>query len=309
MEFKDYYSILGVDKTAKDDAIKKAYRKLAVKYHPDKNPGDKTAEEKFKEISEAYEVLGDPEKRKKYDQFGANWKYEEQQRQQAGSQAYSGQWGNSGGEYFSGNFNPEDFSDEGQFSDFFESLFGNRGGRQRSRQPRKGSDLQAEMEVSLEEAFYGTTRQIGLNDQKFNVKLKPGLCDGQVIRLKGKGYPGASGGANGDLLLTLRVATHHKFERKGNDLYFDQPIDLYTAVLGGKIEVQGIDKAVQMNIPSGTDSGQQFRLKGMGMPLYDEPTKRGDAFVKVQIKVPKNLTESEKELFMQLANRKKKENA
>ncbi len=302
MEYKDYYKVMGVSKSATTEEIKKAFRKLAVKYHPDKNPGDKKAEEKFKEIAEANEVLSDPEKRKKYDELGENWKEYEQQ-QAAGGNFYGGQGGRGG----RGGFNVDDFGGgEGAFSDFFESIFGGGGGfggsGRRSSRPAKGHDLQTEMDISLEEAFHGGPKQISLNGQLLKLALQPGIREGQVIRLKGKGAEGANGGGSGDLLITIHIAKHPRYEVKGNDLYFDQPIDIYKAILGGKIAVQLIDKQIMMDIPAGTDSDKRFRLKGMGMRLFEKPDARGDAYVRIQIKVPKNLSAREKELFEQLAN-------
>ncbi len=309
MEYKDYYKILGVAKTATQDEIKKAYRKLAVKYHPDKNAGDKVAENKFKEANEANEVLSKPDKRKQYDELGENW----QSYQQAGG--YANQGGNrpGGGRRSSGGaggFSTEDFyGGGGQFSDFFENIFGGSGGApggggRSSRRAATGEDLQAEMHITLEEAFHGASRQVTIGDSKVNMKLKPGVSEGQVLRLKGKGEAGRGGGANGDLLITMHILPNNKFERKENDLYFDQPIDIYTAVLGGKIAVQGINKTVNMTIAAGTDSNKTFRLKGLGMPIYKDPEQFGDAYVRVLIQTPKNLSEQEKALFEQLSGLK-----
>ncbi len=302
MEYKDYYKVLGVDKKASQDDIKKVYRKLAVKYHPDKNPGDKKSEEKFKEINEAYDVLGDAEKRKKYDELGANW------------QAYE-----KGG--FPNDFNTrgagrggrqqsrqQHFQDESDFSDFFESFFGQgggfggagaRGGR-RSPMQMKGEDYQAETTITLEEAFNGTTRQLNLPDQKLNLKLKPGIEEGQILRMKDKGGPGMNGGPNGDLFITIHIDKHPRFERKGSDLYFDQPLDAVTAILGGKVAVHCIEKTVNITIPEGTDSDKVFRLKGMGMPDNKNPANRGDGYVRVFITVPKNLSAADKELLARI---------
>ncbi len=305
MDYKDYYKILGISKTASQDEIKKAYRKLAVKYHPDKNPGDKVAENKFKEANEANEVLSKPDKRKQYDELGENW----QSYQQAGGYANQG-GGRPGGRRSSGGaggFSTEDFyGGGGQFSDFFENIFGGGGaqGGRSSRRAAAGEDLQAEMHITLEEAFHGASRQVNIGDTKVNMKQKPGVSEGKVLRLKGKGEAGRGGGPNGDLLITMHILKHHKFERKENDLYFDQPIDLYTAVLGGKIPVQGIQKTVNMTIAAGTDSNKTFRLKGLGMPFYTDPEKFGDAYVRVIIHVPKQLSEPEKELFNQLVKLK-----
>lgn len=297
MEYKDYYKILGVDKKASQDDIKKVYRKLAVKYHPDKNPGDKKAEDKFKEINEAYDVLGDAEKRKKYDELGENW----QAYQKGGfPNDFNTRGGRAGRQqnrqqYYQG--------DESDFSDFFESFFGqgafggSRGGGRRSGMQMKGEDYQAETTITLEEAFNGTSRQLNLPDQKLNLKLKPGIEDGQVLRMKDKGGPGMNGGPNGDLFITIHVDKHHRFERKGNDLYFDQPLDAFTAILGGTLAVHGIDKTVNIKIPEGTDSDKVFRLKGLGMPDYKSTATRGDGYMRVFITVPKNLSAADKELL------------
>ena len=300
MEYKDYYKILGVDKKASQDDVKKAYRKLAVKFHPDKNPGDKKAEEKFKEINEANDVLSDPAKRKKYDDIGEKWQSQGQgfpndfgqqsRRRQGGQQFYS--------------------SEESQFSDFFESVFGSGAGggfggsaKQRGRMQRQGEDHQAETTITLEEAFNGTSRQVNLANQTLNLKLKPGIADGQILRMKEKGAPGMNGGPNGDLFITIHVQKHPRFERKGDDLYFDQPLDAYTAILGGKLAVQTIDKTIKINIPEGTDSDKVFRLKEMGMPEYSNPKQRGDSYVSVHIVVPKNLSSEDKEILAKLAKR------
>lgn len=307
MEYKDYYKILGLSKTATQDEIKKAYRKLAVKYHPDKNAGDKVAENKFKEANEANEVLSKPDKRKQYDELGENW----QSYQQAGG--YANQGGNrpGGGRRSSGGaggFSTEDFyGGGGQFSDFFENIFGGGGapgGGRSGRRATTGEDLQAEMHITLEEAFHGASRQVTIGGSKVNMKLKQGVSEGQVLRLKGKGEAGRNGGSNGDLLITMHILPNNRFERKENDLYFDQPIDIYTAVLGGKTAVQGINKTVNMTIAAGTDSNKTFRLKGLGMPVYKDPEHFGDAYVRVVIQTPKNLSEQEKALFGQLSGMK-----
>ena len=296
MDYKDYYKVLGVEKAAAADEIKKVYRKLAVKYHPDKNQGDKKAEERFKEITEAYDVLGDAEKRKKYDEMGANW----QQYQHAGTQ-YGGGRPQGGGFQDYGDM----FGNEGHFSDFFESFFGSGSsfgsGGKRTRRQRKGEDHQAETTISLEEAFHGTSRQVNLGDQKLSLKLKPGIAEGQVLRMQGKGGKGANGAADGDLFITVHVAPHSHYERRGDDLHFEQPLDVFTAMLGGKVTVQAMDKSLSITIPAGTDSGKVFRLKGMGMPKYADANLRGDAYVKLNITVPKNLTDGEKEALSKIA--------
>lgn len=304
MDYKDYYKILGVKKTATQEEIKKAFRKLAVKYHPDKNPGDKTAEEKFKEANEANEVLSDPDKRKKYDKLGANWKAYQQHGGDSGNFDWS-RWSNRGQQQRSYG-NEEFFSGGEHFSDFFESIFGNSfgGSRRQSSGPMNGQDLRAEMEISLEDAYHGGSRQISLNGQRINLSLKPGIREGQVLRMKGKGSEGFNGGAAGDLLITIHIANHPHYKVEGEDLRFEQPLDLYTAVLGGKLNVTVFDKTVKVNIPAGTDSGKIFRLKGMGMPLFGKNGDRGDAYVKMMITVPKNLSSEEKELFEKLDHKK-----
>lgn len=303
MDFKDYYMVLGVEKDATPEQIKKAYRKLAVKYHPDKNPDNREAEEKFKEANEAYEVLSDPEKRKKYDRFGENWRHYEQGGGRAEDFDWS-QWGSSGGrQTYEGDM--EDLFGEAQhFSDFFEQLFGQRFNSRRQ-QAGRGRDLQATMEVSLEDAYQGSTHQVTVGGSRLNIKLKPGLYDGQVIRLKGKGAPGRGGGAGGDLLITIKLAPAPVYELRGKDIYGDVEVDLYTAVLGGKISVAGPGGPLSMNIPAGTDGGKTFRLKGVGMPEYNDTSRRGDLYLKVIVHIPKNLTDQEKELFQQLAQLRK----
>jgi curved DNA-binding protein len=312
MEYKDYYKILGVSKNATKDEIKKAYRKLALQYHPDKTKGDKVKEEKFKEIAEAYEVLGDPEKRKKYDQLGSNWKQYENFNaggaSQGGfdwSQFYGG--GSQGGGHYSFEGDPSDFSE------FFRNIFGggfsaagdfgNRGFSSGSRRAtaRKGQDFVSEMTITFDEAYHGTTRIINLDGKKFRIKIKPGTKDGQKIKLSGKGAPGINGGPSGDLYLTINVLPDPRYKREGDNLYADLPIDVPTAVLGGKVPVNTPDgKTVMLNIPQGTSCGKKLRLKGKGMPIYNNPAIHGDLYVTTKIVVPQNLTQEQKELYEKL---------
>jgi len=306
MEFKDYYKILGVDKSATIDEIKKAYRKLAVKYHPDKNPGNKVAEEKFKELSEANEVLSNPEKRKKYDELGENWRqYENQGGQSKGGFDWSQYQSGGGQQYYSSG----GFDNEEHFSDFFESIFGrggfnDGGGGRRTASKRKGNDYQAEVALSLEEAYAGTTRLLEVNGEKLQMKFK-GVRDGQTLKIKGKGGQGVYGGERGDIYVTVHLPEHPHFERKGDDLYCDAPVELYTAVLGGKAPIRTMKGAINMDIPKETDNGKVFRLKGMGMPKFGKDNEFGDLYAKVKIILPKKLSEKEVELFQQLALLKK----
>lgn len=296
MDYKDYYKVLGVPKTATAAEIKKAYRKLAVKYHPDKNKDDKQAEEKFKELSEANEVLGDAEKRQKYDALGENW----QNAQHTGPRSYNGQPGGGFG-------NTQDFGGfgggESTFSDFFETLFGRRPNEPASggRTQRKGQDYRADTTISLQEAYEGTSRMVEVNGQKLRIKLKPGIGHEQAIRLKDKGAPGMNGGANGDLYITIHIAGDDYFDRQNDDLHTDVAIDLYTAMLGGKATVKTLKGDIKVDIPEGTDSGKVLRLKGLGMPVYGQPEQFGNLYVAIQVRLPKNLTEAQKVLFRQLA--------
>ena len=301
MEYKDYYKALGVTKSATQEEIKKAFRKLAIKYHPDKNAGDKKAEDKFQEINEANEVLSDPEKRKKYDDLGANWN----SYQQGGGDGNFdwGKWSTQGQQRQSRGQSGDFFGGSGNFSDFFESIFGASGGSgrgpgQTSNRPMQGQDQQAEMAISLEDAYNGVTKQIALNNQKINMNLKPGIYDGMVLRMKGKGAPGRNGGEPGDLHITFNLTKHPVFEVKGNDLHFEESLDLFTALLGGKIDIKIFNKTVKIPVPAGTDSGKIFRLNGLGMPFYNKPDVRGDAYVKMKVVVPKNLTEEEQALIL-----------
>jgi len=311
MEYKDYYKTLGVDKKATEEEIKKAYRKLAVKFHPDKNPGNKQAEEKFKEINEANAVLSDTEKRKKYDQFGENWQhYDQAGNSQRGkySQGYGSDSGNQ--------FTEEDFanmfggsrgggSNNSGFSDFFDNLFGGGGfagstrggGRQRS---AKGNDIEASLTINLEEAYHGEAKHFDLNGEEMSITLKPGIGDGQKLKLSGKGEK-VNGGVAGDLFITIKVKPDPRFERKGNDLYCDVPVSVYKAVLGGKEEVKTLKGTISINIPKGTQADKTLRLKGQGMPIYKQPGEFGDLYAKVKVIVPTDLSEPELKLFEELA--------
>jgi curved DNA-binding protein len=290
MNYKDYYKILGIDKKASQDDIKKAYRKLAVKYHPDKNPGNKEAEEKFKAANEANEVLGDAEKRKKYDELGENWQQYEQRGNQQGGNPFGGAAG--GQQYYEG--------DPNDFSDFFEQFFRGRDGRGGRTQSRKASDYETEMEITLEEAFTGTSRIIQVENEKLKITTKPGAYTDQLLRIKGKGAKGNTPDNNGDLFVRIRVSPHPRFTRKGDDLYHTLSIDLYTAVLGGEVMVNTLQGQVKIKISEGTQNSKTIRLKGKGMPVYDKATLFGDLYLQLQIQIPDKLTDKQKELFEQL---------
>lgn len=320
MDYKDYYKVLGVSRDASQQEIKKAYRKLAAKHHPDKNPDDSSAEQKFKEVGEAYEVLGDPEKRKLYDQVGHDWKRYQQQGGQQGDfnwQQYARQRGGQGGQYRRVNFDMDDLFGRGgrggagggsPFSSFFETLFGGGGfggAQQQQTRTMAGRDVEARVEINMEEAYKGSTRQFSLNGQKMRVKIPKGIKDGQRLKLKGKGQQAVRGGQRGDLYLKVQVRPHILYDREGDDLHMEHAIDLFTAVLGGETYVPTLKGRVRLTIPEGTQSGQQFRLGGLGMPEFNG-SDYGDLYVKVLVQVPENLSKKERELFEELKKSRKK---
>lgn len=311
MEYKDYYNILSVSKNASQDEIRKAYRKLAVKYHPDKNPGDSQAEERFKEINEAYEVLRDPEKRKKYDRLGANWK--QFQHEGAGGFDFSRFGGGApGGEsfYFEGDLG-DLFGEggEGGFSDFFKTFFGNfgasPGGFRTCRPKTRGSDLKTELEISLQEAYHGTSRILNINGRKIRISIKPGAYTGQELRIKGKGAQGSHGGDSGNLYITLKVRPIEGCMVQGNDLVMKADVDLYTAVLGGKLTLDTPAGKLNVPVPAGSQNGSKLRLKGKGMPVYNRPGSYGDLYVQLYVVIPRNLTPEETRLFSRLKDLRK----
>jgi len=303
MTYKDYYKDLGVGKTATPGEIKKAYRALANKYHPDKNSGDKSAEERFKVISEANEVLSDPVKRKKYDQFGADWKHYEEAGAQPGGFDWSKYSSGQGGQRQRSSAHESDAAFAGEdVNDLFEMLFGQHSGQRRGRRSAaaKGQDFETETTLSLEEAYHGTTRLIRLNDQTIKVTIRPGVADRQMLKIAGKGEGGSSGGPNGDLYLTVKIAPHPGFHRSANDLHCDLPVELYTAVLGGKTELKTLKGKVTVNIPKGTPNGKALSLRGLGMPVYAKKNEFGNLLVKVDIVLPEHLSEEELGLFRSL---------
>ena len=312
MEFKDYYKILGVEKSATKEEISKAFRKLALKYHPDKNPNNKAAEEKFKEITEAHEVLSDPEKRKKYDALGANWN--RYQTSGGGFEDFFSQFGGRrGGDgttfEYSGNFG-DFFGGSSGFSDFFETLFGQRGGRgsdffRGQKGAERGQDFEATLYISLEEAYNGTAKEVLINGKKLRIKINPGTNDGDKLRLKEQGGASRTGHESGDLYLTIKITKHPFYEIDGDDLYYDLVIDLYASVLGGKKKVKLIyGKTINLDIPKGTDSGSLFRIGKFGLKKTGSD-ERGDLFVRIKIDTPKNLSKKELELFKELSKLRK----
>jgi len=293
MEYVDYYKILGLDKNASTEDIKKAYRKLARKYHPDINPNNKEAHKKFQEVNEANEVLSDPEKRKKYDQYGKDWKHAEEfekAKQQQRQRTYPG-----GGNEFFGS------GGDDNFSDFFESLFGGGGRRERRETRFRGNDYEAQLQLSLREAFTTHQRTLTLNGKNIRITIPAGVEDGQKIRLKGHGAPGSNGGPNGDLYITFVIEEDPQFKRLGNDLYTAADVDLYTSVLGGETTVETMSGKLKLKVPPGTQNDTRTRVKGKGFPVYKNEGQFGDLYITYKVKIPTSLTEKEKELFMQLS--------
>jgi curved DNA-binding protein len=306
MNYKDYYSILGVAKSATADEIRKAYRKLALRYHPDKTKGDKAANEKFMEINEANQVLSDPDKRKKYDEFGADWKqYEEAGARQGGFDWSKYAAAGAGGAQKQ-RMSAEDFESmfgSGEDMDLFDLLFGERSGRRQRRRSAalRGEDLNAETTLSLEEAYHGSTRLIRLDGQTISVTIPRGIDDGQVLRIAGKGMDGGNGGPNGDLYLSVKIAPDPEINRDGDDLHSSIAVDLYTTLLGGKTLVKTLKGAVKVDIPKETPNHKILRLRGLGMPVFGRKDAFGDLFVTVDVKLPDHLSPEETELFRKLA--------
>jgi curved DNA-binding protein len=322
MDFKDYYSTLGVAKTATEKELKQAYRKLARKHHPDVNPNDKSAETRFKELNEAYEVLGDPVKRKKYDELGANWRQYEQAgggfdpRQAGGGYNvnYGGGQGAAGGAGFrtmSEEEMHEMFGDDNPFSDFFQTFFGGAGpegggatGRRTRGRTRAhaGRDFESEIELSLDDAYHGALRRFSTSQdpqaRTVDVRIPAGVNEGARVRVAGEGEPGTGGAQPGDLFLRVRMAPHPTFERKGKDLYTRVPVPVTTAVLGGEADVKTLGaKSLRLKIPPGTQNGQMFRLKGHGMPIVGKPDEHGDLYATADVQIPRELTPAQREQY------------
>jgi curved DNA-binding protein len=291
MDFIDYYKILGVDKNATEEEIKKAYRKLARKLHPDLNPDDKQAHQKFQQVNEANEVLGDPEKRKKYDQYGKDWKHAEQFEQQRQSQR---QQGSAGQEYFGGDYD---------FSDFFSSMFGN---ESRSRNTKyRGQDYNAELKLNLRDILETHKQTLTVNGKNIRITIPAGIEDGQIIKLKGYGAPGVNGGPAGDLYIQFSILPDPHFKRLGNDLYTSARIGLYEAVLGGETTIETMTGKVKLKVNPGTQPGSKVRLKGKGVPVYKKEGEAGDLYVTYDVTLPTALSAEEEELFKKLRDLKK----
>jgi curved DNA-binding protein len=291
MTYKDYYKVLGVHSSATPEEIKKAYRTLAKRYHPDKARGDKAAEDRFKEVNEAHDVLSDPAKRTKYDQFGADWKRYEASGAQPGGFDWS--------KYTSGHSDQRRGS---AFDDLFEMLFGHPGNQDRARRTavQPGEDIEAETALTLEEAYRGTARLIQVHGETIRVTIKAGVEDQQVLRIPGKGGRGRGGGSNGNLFLTIRITPHPVYRRTGNNLHRVLPVDLYTALLGGKTSIETMKGKVKVNIPKGTPNGKELRLRGIGMPDHARKNVFGDLMVTVDVVLPEQLSNRETELFKEL---------
>jgi DnaJ-class molecular chaperone len=319
VDFKDYYATLGVTKASTEKEIKQAFRKLARTHHPDVNPGDKKAELRFKEINEAYEVLGDGAKRKKYDELGANWRTYEQAAAHGDPNPFGGRWnvdmgGGSGGGFRT--MTPEEmeeaFGNSHPFSDFFTTFFAGgaastdrRGTRARARQ-RRGQDVEHEVDLTLEDAFHGATRRLSLkhdgHTRTVDVRIPVGVSDGSRVRIVGEGEAGTGGAPSGDLYLRVRLTPHLEFERKGRDLYLKVPVPVTTAVLGGEVEVRTIEgRSVRLRIPPLTQGGQVFRLKGYGMPKVSDPSDRGDLYARAEIHLPTEISPAERDHYEALA--------
>jgi curved DNA-binding protein len=292
MEFIDYYKILEIDKSSSEADIKAAYRKLARKYHPDLNPNDENAKKKFQQINEANEVLSDPEKRKKYDKFGKDWKHSEEfeKAQQQQKQSYQ----NSGGE-----FNATGFS--GDFSEFFESMYGGGQGNRNRQTKFRGQDLNAELHLELSDVYKSQQQTLTVNGKNIRLTIPAGVENGQIIKITGLGTSGVNGGPNGDLYITFSINNHSKFKREGSHLYSTVDLDFYTAILGGEILIDTFDGKVKLKVPPETQPGVKVKLKGKGFPIYKKENEFGDLFITYQIKLPTNLSAKEKELFTQLA--------
>lgn len=293
MDFIDYYKILGVDKNAKQEDIKKAYRKLARKLHPDLNPNDKEAHKKFQQVNEANEVLSDAEKRKKYDKYGKDWQHSDQFEKAQQGRSHQGFGG--GGQTFSGGFG------EDEFSDFFASMFGGGGGGgRRSHTKFRGQDYNAELHLTLENAYSTHQQTLTINGKNVRITIPAGVENGQKIKLNGYGSPGVNGGPGGDLYITFIIKDDQHFKRLGNDLYMNKDLNLYDAILGGEVTIDTMGGKVKVKVHAETQNGHKIKLKGKGFPVYKKEGEFGDLFVTWSVKLPTHLTEKEIALFTEL---------
>lgn len=293
MDFVDYYKILGVNKTATPAEIKDAYRKLARKCHPDLNPNDKDAKIKFQEINEANAVLSDPEKRKKYDEYGKDWQHADEFEK---ARQYQQQSADFRGARYAGS------QSEGDFSDFFESMFGGAAGAGRSRQVKyRGEDYSTELHLNLADAYHTHKQTLTVNGKNIRITIPAGIENGQTIKITGHGGPGINGGPNGDLYITFAIANHPRIKRLGNNLFTTVDLDLYTAVLGGEVTMDTLNGKVKLKVKPETQNGTEVRLKEKGFPVYKKEGQFGDLYVTFSIKIPTHLTDKQKELFAELS--------
>lgn len=299
MDFIDYYKILEIQKSATEAEIKKAYRKLARKYHPDLNPNDKTAEAKFKSINEANEVLSNVENRKKYDKYGKDWQHADEFEKAGGRPRSGGQQQQSGG--FAGGGFGGDFSDAGDFSDFFNSMYGGQGGGRRQSAKYRGQDLNAEFQLDLKSAFTTHKQTLTVNGKNIRITIPAGVENGQIIKIPNHGSPGANGGPNGDLFITFNIANDPKFKRDKSNLYSTHDLDLYTALLGGEVVVDTFDGQVKVKVAPETQTGTKVKLKGKGFPVYKKADQFGELYVTFNVKLPTNLSDKQKELFREIS--------
>ncbi len=296
MEFIDYYKVLGLSKQASEKEIKSAYRKLARKYHPDLNPNNKEAEKKFKQLNEAHEVLSDPEKRKKYDEFGKDWKHADEFKKAREQQQQQQRYSNAGRQSQHGDFS-------GGFSDFFESMFGGRAGGGQTK--FRGQDLNAELQLNLSDVYSSQKQTLTVNGKKIRLTFPAGIENEQVIKISGHGASGVNGGPNGDLYITFLIKNDTPFKREGSSLYTTVQLDLYTALLGGDVTIDTFDGKVKLKVAPGTQNGTKVKLKGKGFPVYKKEHEFGHLYVTYQVELPKNLTDKEKELFTELKKLRK----
>lgn len=306
MDYIDYYKVLGVNKTATAEEIKKAYRKLARKHHPDLNPNNPEAGKLFQQINEANEVLSDPENRKKYDQYGKDWKHAEQfeqakKQRASGAQSQGNPFGDGGNPFGGGEYTS--YGDDSDYSDFFSSMFGGRGGGRQTK--FKGQDFRASVQLTLTEAYKTHQQTFTVNGKNIRITVPAGIENGQEIKLAGHGAPGANGGPNGDLYISFEIKNNTVFTRKGNDLYATVSLDLYKSLLGGEEIIDTLGGKVKLTVSPETQNGTKVRLKGKGFPVYKKEGEFGDLYVTYQIQIPTGLSAKEKELFEQLSNERK----